>query len=267
MDPRALLKDLQSHTLSLTHEVAPERTVTYAIDDSHELVIHEDDSGGVATVVWQAVLVQCRYMLRHGLGKPGGACLELAKGTVVELGAGTGFVGLFMAKYLAGGDVAESDRVLDQVYLTDIDAPKVMAVLDANVAANGVADVCTVAPLDWRAPEEWSHTSSEAADGKPVPAHIVVCECVYNGYFHEALLASLRHLAGSETLIHICFAERNPEGEAAFFVRAAELGFEVTKIADDIVDACKSSNDAIGDNEAPVYLYMLQKASTPPAAS
>ena len=245
MDPRALLKDLQSHTLSLTHEVSPYTVKTYRIQEDVDLLIHEDDSGGVATLVWQAVLVQCRYLSSHGLSLPGeGGGAQGEVGTVVELGAGTGFVGLYMAKYLGA----------KRVHLTDMDMPKVMGVLEKNVQANSVEDACVVSPLDWRAPEEWEHQGGEEID------HIVVCECVYNGKMHAALLQTLVRLAGENTIVHVCFAERNPEGEAAFFVKAKEVyGFDVWKIDDAVVDSCKSGDDQVGDNDANVYLFMMRK--------
>lgn len=178
-------------------------------------------------------MVQCRYFDREGIRFDGK--------TVVELGSGTGFVGLFVAK-----------RGASRVFLTDIDAPKVLSVLEENVSANGfAAPAVTVTSLDWRSRDDCSKVDR--------PDVIVVCECIYNGRMHEDLISTIRALAEPHTVVYVCYAERHPEAESLFFERCDTVGFNVTCVPASVLDECKlSAEDGIGEAAAGVHLRILQ---------
>eukprot|EP00030_Apusomonadida_sp_AF-17_P006105 a677635_58.p2 GENE.a677635_58~~a677635_58.p2 ORF type:complete len:246 (-),score=69.81 a677635_58:62-772(-) len=236
MDMQALLKGLQSHPVHQTHEKKSKSVREYHVG-GETLSIVEDDNGGVATLVWQAVMLQCRWFERAGT--------SFAGKRVVELGSGTGFVGIYVAK-----------RGAAHVFLTDIDAPKVLAVLEENVAANDVGAATTVRPLDWRNRDDCATIPGGAPDV------IIVCECIYNGRMHEDLIATIKALTGPETITYVCYAQRHPEAEALFFERCAAVGFAIETASDDDMAACRADvADGLGPDAAGVFLKMLRLAA------
>eukprot|EP00300_Choanocystis_sp_HF-7_P001891 c11501_g1_i2.p2 GENE.c11501_g1_i2~~c11501_g1_i2.p2 ORF type:complete len:255 (-),score=53.80 c11501_g1_i2:259-963(-) len=233
---KALLRGLQSHPVHQSHEAVAKNLREYTVA-GETLKIVEDDNGGVATLVWQAVMLQCRYFERAGTA--------FAGKRVVELGSGTGFVGIYIAK-----------RGAAHVYLTDIDAPKVLTVLEENTAANGVQAQTTVASLDWRSREDCAKITG------PTDI-IVVCECIYNGRTHEDLIATVKALSPTpDTLTYVCYAQRHPEAEKLFFERCAAEGFAVESVPEDELVALRADvADGLGPDAAGVFLKTLRRVA------
>ena len=107
------------------------------------------DDAGVGGRVWSSAPVLCEWLRKHFW--PGDACLEL--------GSGTGAVGLFAAGCGAS-----------RVVLSDGGPPALLALLADNVRANGMSDV-EVAELRWGAdavlpdgPFQWIFASDVTYD-------------------------------------------------------------------------------------------------------
>ena len=158
--------------------------------------------------LWPAARALASFVAAHPAHFAG------AHTAVVELGAGPGLPGITAA-------AVHGCRVL----LTDVGGA-VLAQCRANVARNGVAHLCTVAPLDWRVP------GSVAAAGAGAGADVVLAsDCVYddNKDVHEDLLAVVHELlvrreaagapAGGRARAFGAYCERNSDRSIAHLLR------------------------------------------------
>ncbi|KZT74572.1 hypothetical protein DAEQUDRAFT_761413 [Daedalea quercina L-15889] len=119
------------------HDLFDEITIELAVDAS-------PGCGGVA---WPAGEVLSRYIARRG---------SLEGSTVLELGSGTGLVGLVAGKL--GADVWITDQ-----------AP-LLPIMQRNVAMNGLSSGVQVAEFSWGSP---------LPRNIPLPSVILAADCVY----------------------------------------------------------------------------------------
>ncbi|WIA10069.1 hypothetical protein OEZ85_010279 [Tetradesmus obliquus] len=149
------------------------------LTDDHTLHVAEqhglaDDCG---CVVWDAALVLVNYLAKQvEIGR-----LDLRGKRVIELGAGTGVVGLTAAALGAA-----------EVLLTDL--PHHVQHISGNIKRNGLHHIATAAALQW--------------GQQPLPApvaapyDIVLCsDLVYQQHAVQQLLSSMRDLAGPGSVI------------------------------------------------------------------
>ncbi|KAM3917405.1 protein N-lysine methyltransferase METTL21A isoform 1-T3 [Leptodactylus fuscus] len=140
---------------------------------NHPIQIKQDwKELGVAAVVWDAAVVLCMYLEAGGLN---------LKGTsVIELGAGTGLVGIVAA--LLGADVTVTDRDL------------AMEFLKSNVYNNLPKDLerrMSVRPLNWGVGlEHFSHFDV-----------ILGADIIYLEETFQDLLKTINHLSSENTVI------------------------------------------------------------------
>ncbi|PRW21012.1 hypothetical protein C2E21_8522 [Chlorella sorokiniana] len=141
------------------------------------LIAAPEDLSRVGLVVWQAGFVLADLLLRRPpFGSWHGA-------TVLDLGCGTGLVGVLLA--LAGAEVTLSDQ------------PHVVPLADANAQAN-----LTPGLHRWRVlPYVWGQ--GDAAAALLPPALVPPPEAAY-----EALAATLRALAAPHTLVLLAYKRR-----------------------------------------------------------
>ncbi|ELR18499.1 nicotinamide n-methyltransferase [Acanthamoeba castellanii str. Neff] len=170
----------------------------------------------IGAVLWDAGYELARYLERH-FGEGG-----LRGKRVLELGAGTGIVG--MVASLLGADVVLTDG--DEEALTN---------LRRNVEANhsDLRGSVTVMPLRWG--------EDSTAVRELGPFDFVICaDLVYGSKeeAHRALLATLRELAADASLspparhqmaIFFAYTPREVSREAVFFHRARRY-FELIKV-------------------------------------
>ncbi|XP_071972130.1 protein N-lysine methyltransferase METTL21D isoform X2 [Engystomops pustulosus] len=164
--------------------------------DRTVLEIRQLSSGDVGCVVWDAAIVLSKFLERQECAEPG-----LFKGRhVVELGSGTGIVGI-MASTL-GANVTVTD-------LEDL-----QHLMKANITSNSalISGSCQAKVLKW---------GEDVLDFSPSPDYILMADCIYYEESLKPLLKTLRDLASGETCILCCYEERttgkNPEIERKFF--------------------------------------------------
>ncbi|XP_008116984.1 protein N-lysine methyltransferase METTL21A isoform X3 [Anolis carolinensis] len=129
---------------------------------------------GVAAVVWDAAVVLCTFLEMGGI--------DLQGRLVIELGAGTGLLGIVAA--LLGAHVTITDR------------KAALALLESNVGANVPTDLRTkavVKELTWG-----QDLASFAPGGYDV---ILGADIVYLEETFGALLQTLDHLCSDQTVI------------------------------------------------------------------
>ncbi|XP_064317250.1 protein N-lysine methyltransferase METTL21D isoform X1 [Phalacrocorax carbo] len=174
-------------------------------------------AGGVGCVVWDAALVLAKFLET-------GAC-PLDRRHVLELGAGTGAVGIMAATLGAN------------VTVTDLE--ELQELLVANIENNKhlVTGSVRAKVLKW---------GEDVTEFQPPPDYILMADCIYYEESLEPLLKTLKDLTGPDTCILCCYEQRtmgkNPEIERKYF-ELLQTDFELEKIPLDKHDEEYRSED------------------------
>ncbi|PKY01845.1 hypothetical protein P168DRAFT_272527 [Aspergillus campestris IBT 28561] len=169
------------------------------------LLLEEDLKEGCGGQLWPAGMVLAKYLLNQHRSD--------LKGTIVELGAGGGLVGLAVAR---GCDIG-----LSQVYITD-QAP-MLPLMETNIRLNNLSSQVTATILDWGEPLPLS-----------IPKHpsiILAADCVYFEPAFPLLVATLRDLIGPNSLCYFCFKKRRRADVR--FMKLAKKFFSIEEVRDD----------------------------------
>ena len=177
--------------------------------------IHQDPSSlNHGLCVWDASLCYLRY-LEHNPREQ-----EALRGaSVLELGAGTGILGIALAHCLGS-----------HVVLTDL--PSVTPNLAANLAANplppGCAGSCVVLPYSWD-----GRVAAEVVAASPSGAgfsHIIGTDVGYSETLNPTLLASAAAYAAGRRATTLLVNELRCEVAQAVFDRVAPQLFKVHRV-------------------------------------
>ncbi|XP_054859910.1 EEF1A lysine methyltransferase 3 [Eublepharis macularius] len=188
-DVEAGLESVFPQELGLFADVFP--TETRYQFCGHELSIaqHHGSHLGVAAPVWEAALALCDYFEKQKLNFWGQK--------VLELGAGTGIVGILAA--LLGGDV------------TITDLPMALKQIEENVCRNLPVECLTrtkVCALSW------------GLDHMEFPSNydfILGADIVYLKDTYPSLIGTLQHLCGPLSTIYLSSKMRQEHSTALFF--------------------------------------------------
>nr|XP_056707099.1 protein N-lysine methyltransferase METTL21D [Euleptes europaea] len=196
--------------------------------------------GGPGVVVWDAALVLARFLDKsaaHRPAPPGRRLrLPLRRKAALELGAGTGLVGLVAACLGANVTVTDLEEVQD---LLKMNIEKNQHLVTGSIQAK---------VLKW---------GEEVTDFLPAPDYILMADCIYYEESLEPLIKTLKDLSGPETLILCCYEERtmgkNPEVEQRFF-ELLRKDFELEKVPLDKHDEEYRSED--------ILIFIIRKKRT-----
>ncbi|XP_062886897.1 EEF1A lysine methyltransferase 3-like [Mobula hypostoma] len=143
---------------------------------------------GISSYIWDAGISLCQYFEKEDINFTGKE--------VIELGSGTGIVGILAA--LLGGNVTMTDK------------PDTLKQINSNISIN-VPLACrhrlNVRPLTW------------GEDHKNFPTNydfILGSDIVYSSVCYPALLETLRYLSSEETTIYLSSELRNGNGSIPF---------------------------------------------------
>ncbi|XP_005159014.1 protein N-lysine methyltransferase METTL21D isoform X1 [Danio rerio] len=170
-------------------------------NDGSVLRMYQCSKGDVGCVVWDAAIVLSKYLETEQFCSIGSGVSMWSSKNIIELGAGTGLVGL------------------------------VAASLGANVTLTDLEDLQPLLQLNIKKNQQLIHTGSVTAkvlkwganvdDFLPHPHYILMADCIYYEQSVEPLVETLKLLAGPETCIICCYEQRtvgvNPEIEKRFF--------------------------------------------------
>ncbi|KAF4553323.1 Lysine methyltransferase-like protein 2 [Elsinoe fawcettii] len=183
------------------------------------LLLHEDLKEGCGGQLWPAGMVLSRYLLRQ----------KNISGSVLELGAGGGLVGLAVA-LAHGGKI----QITDQRPMFEL--------MRRNIQLNKLQDTVTAAIYDW---------------GSPVPHDIappdvlLAADCVYFEPAFPLLQQTMQDLIGDNTVCYFCFKKRRRAD--LNFVKAAKKLFVVEDLDDPDRPTFSREN---------IYLYRITKKTT-----
>uniref|UniRef100_A0A8D3CX11 Valosin containing protein lysine (K) methyltransferase n=1 Tax=Scophthalmus maximus TaxID=52904 RepID=A0A8D3CX11_SCOMX len=170
-------------------------------NDGRALKVKQCYLGDVGCVVWDAAIVLAKYLETKQFYDPPGGVDVWAGRSVLELGAGTGVVGLMAATLGA------------QVTLTDLE--DLQTLLKVNIHENQAlvsSGSITAKVLKW---------GEDVSDFLPPPQYILMADCIYYEQSIVPLVESLKLLSGPETCIICCYEQRtegvNPKVEREFF--------------------------------------------------
>ncbi|XP_032882459.1 protein-lysine methyltransferase METTL21D [Amblyraja radiata] len=184
--------------------------------------------GGVGAVVWDAALVLAKYLERawprlgDGSADGGGGG---ARPVVVELGAGTGLVGLMAASLGANVTVTDLEELQD---LLNVNINDNKHLVTGSIQAKVL---------------KWGETITDLPSD---PDYILVADCIYYEQSLEPLLRTIKDLSGNKTCIILSYEERtmgnNPKVEKLFF-ELLQTDFEIEEIPLDKQDEEYRSED------------------------
>merc|ERR1712212_169411 len=161
-------------------------------DDEDGLVVKvaQVPEGDTGVVVWDAAIVLAKYLQT--------VQAQLKSRSVIELGSGTGAVGLSAAALGAS-----------PVILTDLSALEKL--IQHNISLNSSVisrDKCTVAPLVWGDKEQGEQAIKETGGQ---PDFILLSDCVFYSESVPPLVESLTQLAGPSTNLLLSYEERQSQ--------------------------------------------------------
>ncbi|KAJ3286071.1 hypothetical protein HK104_009190 [Borealophlyctis nickersoniae] len=182
--------------------------------------IAEDSSGGCGGKTWEAASVMCNYLVfRQANATPEAPFLNGRR--TIELGAGTGVVGILAAMEAArasGADDASTEVIITDMLFLDL--------MRKNVELNLTErerEIVRVEQLTWGKPLSQSI--------KPPYDIIIASDCVYLEAAFDPLIQTLQELSDDRTEIIIASKKRR-KADKKFFVKLRKY-FNVKEVKDD----------------------------------
>jgi len=172
------------------HYSINEKILRLEFEDPHgpiSISLQVDSSPGCGGIVWPAGQILSSYLIKKGSG-------FLRGKRVVELGSGTGLVGLIAAKLGAG-----------KVWITD--QQPLLGIMQQNLSMNSLQYNCVVAELDW---------GTVIPIAIPPPDVILAADCVYFEPAFPLLVQTLDALSTKVTEIYFCYKKRR-KADKRFF--------------------------------------------------
>ncbi|KAJ2438679.1 Protein-lysine N-methyltransferase efm6 [Coemansia sp. RSA 2424] len=197
---------------------------TLEISRSSPVRVLQDSTGatrcGVGSTVWDSALVMAKYLDHQTkLGN-----LDLSQKTVLELGSGTGLVGIAVGRL----------HPSCQVILTD--KQELLPLLGRNIELNSAAGNTRAQCLDWRAS---INSVVEAVD------LIIVSDGIFDKSLHEPLAETLARLAraGSKNVSVLLGYESRVFADEAEFIAMWSKHFSFRDIKPSEQDPVVQSED------------------------
>ncbi|XP_068208641.1 protein N-lysine methyltransferase METTL21D-like [Palaemon carinicauda] len=202
-------------------------------DMKKTLCIYQENEGDVGCVVWDAAIVVAKYLEKHREQPEKNV---VAGGSVVELGAGTGFLGLAAA--LMGAS---------KVTITDL--PEFVHLMEKNIEENRhvIKGQVKAKALEWG--------NKEHIDAIDKPKVILVADCIYYEKSLEPLISTLRSISGPHTTILLSYEERTTGNKLLLqekFFELMDQYFTKTKIP------LEDQHEVFSSDEIHLYKFKLK---------
>ena len=177
----------------LTVHNSGEQDVYYIRDPcfKQEIVLERDAMAGTGGLVWPAG----RYLARFRVEK---RAEELKDKVIVELGSGSGIIGLCIASSI--------DLGTGTFYITDM--AKVVPVMQRNCQINADPVGLKTRELTW---------GEDTVDPDlQEPDVILMADCIYLESLFEPLVETLKSISNTSTVIYLCYKKRR-KADIRFF--------------------------------------------------
>lgn len=168
-----------------------------------DVALWQELEGDVGCVVWDAAIVLTKFLEVNSLktGTDAGKCLIKGR-TVLELGSGTGCVGLAAA-------------IMGASKVTITDLPEFLGLMEKNIMENRDRLGC---PVEAR---ELSWGNEQQMRQFPIPEVVLVADCIYYEQSLEPLVSTLHKVCSPDTIVLLSYEERTtgnkPQLQKKFF--------------------------------------------------
>ncbi|KAE8233177.1 hypothetical protein CF326_g1787 [Tilletia indica] len=178
--------------------------------------LYQDVSGGCGGRIWPAAEVLGAYLARS----PEVWRAKWEGKQVVELGSGTGLLGLLCARMGLGGMVwiTDQDAMLDLMQRNLKLNEEVAHAEGGNASAKSLSSTCVVKQLNW---------------GEPIPEDIpskpdvlLLADCVYLEVAFQPLVDTMVELSTPSTEILFCYQKRRKADKRFFALLKRHFSFE-----------------------------------------
>lgn len=132
--------------------------------------------------------------------------------TILELGSGTGFVGISLDRILQ-----KQKRANYRILVSDLKVA--LPLIQENCRLNQCAERVSVLELDWTCPEQTSFPVVNEINQESL--WILLSDCVYWRHLHKPLLHTLTWLCAQykDAVIWLSYRQRSLEKETEFFLQ------------------------------------------------
>ncbi|KAH8553099.1 putative methyltransferase-domain-containing protein [Umbelopsis sp. PMI_123] len=172
------------------------------------ILVNEDTTGGCGGKTWEAADVTCNYIIWKYKSTNGQA---FRGKSILELGSGTGLVGLVLGAMCSPADAKE-------IVITD--QLPMLSLMEANINSNELGKIVKAKVLDWGV--ELPQWLTE------MPDIIIASDCVYLEIAFQPLIESLLLLSNENTEIYLCYKRRR-KADKRFFTLAKKK-FIITEV-------------------------------------
>ena len=173
------------------------------------ILIKEDLRFGTGGRVWNTALALVGHLAEH-------PALIAEKRRIIELGSGSGFIGIACSVLLSAHAGADGMCGADGPRITVTDMESVLPFMRENIRANACAGGVEAATLMWGC-------TDVSEFGAPVDA-VLMADVAYTDSYAE-LATTLASLCGPETLVLHGYASRKKDVGQLFFEEIKQRGF------------------------------------------
>ncbi|XP_078387652.1 EEF1A lysine methyltransferase 3-like [Cetorhinus maximus] len=176
---------------------------------------------GISAIIWKSGKVLCRYFEKEQI--------NFAGKKVIELGSGTGLVGILAV--LLGGDVTLTDQ------------PNALDQIEYNIAKNipkNIIQRAKVSALVWGKDHSQFPTDYDFILGSDI---------IYKPLEFHLLIRTLQHLSNQSTVIYLCSKMREYRGAIDFYEKLLPQYFDskiVHSVPDEQINLYKITKKEMG---------------------
>jgi predicted nicotinamide N-methyase len=188
-----------------------------------EILLLERKQLGIAHQLWPAAKFLCEYFHKHPNVLTDCAIASDGKlhMPVLELGAGIGLCGMFIAPLLQN---------THEVHSIITDLPEAMDGLNENIARNQLEDKVKARVLSWGVKSELDAVLAEFNGLTPL---VIAADCVYWECLYEPLFSTMKDLIAAGCKIIISHVRRWKK-DGKFFAMCRKAGFSVTTVVEEV---------------------------------
>jgi predicted nicotinamide N-methyase len=192
-----------------------------AIANDVKIIMVERKQLGIAHQLWPAAKFLCDYLHKNPevLVEAADKAQSVPALSVIELGAGIGLCGMFVAQVLR-----HSHKVTS--VLTDL--PEALDGLNENIACNGLEGEVRARVLSWGVKDELDAVLTELSGPPPL---VIAADCVYWECLFEPLFTTIQDLVAVGCKVIIAHVRRWKK-DGKFFAMCRKAGLAVTTLVE-----------------------------------